>query len=120
VRATRPPGAIDHLVGAKQDRLRHRKAECLGGLEVDDHLELGRKLHGKIARLRAAQNAIDISRSAAKEVYLVDSVGEPAAVSGKVRYEIDSRYVVSGRRQYDRRAMRGREYIRHDDLYALT
>jgi hypothetical protein len=28
---------------------------------------------------------------------------------------IDRRYVVSGRRRYDRRAMRDRECIRHDD-----
>jgi len=45
---------FDHLVGANQDRLRHRKAERLGGLEVQDHLELGRKLHREIARLLAA------------------------------------------------------------------
>src|SRR5215470_15234020 len=31
------------------------------------------------------------------------------------RLRIDRRYVVSGRRRYDRRAMRGHEYIRHDD-----
>ena len=49
---------LDHLVGAKQDRLRHRKAERFGGLEVYGHLELGRKLHREIARLRAAQDAI--------------------------------------------------------------
>ena len=42
---------FDHLGGAKQDRLRHRKAERRGGLEVHDHLELGRKLHREIARL---------------------------------------------------------------------
>jgi hypothetical protein len=30
------------------------KAKRLGGLEVQDHLELGRKLHREIARLGAA------------------------------------------------------------------
>jgi ABC-type uncharacterized transport system substrate-binding protein len=51
-------------------------------------------------------------------VYLVDSVGEQAAVSGKGRVVIDRRYVVSGRRQYDRRAMRVREYVPNDDKAA--
>jgi hypothetical protein len=51
-------------------------------------------------------------------VYLVESEGEQAAVSGKVRYPIDRRYVVSDRRQYDRRSMPGRESIRHDDKAA--
>jgi hypothetical protein len=66
----------------------------------------------------AAQDAIDISGGATKGVYPVESVGEQAAVSGKGRIPIDRRYVVSGRRQYDRRAMRDEECIRHDDKTA--
>ena len=58
---------------------------------------------------RAAQNSIDISGRATKEVYPVDPVGEQAAVSGKVVCRIDRRHVVSGRRCYDRRAMREHE-----------
>jgi hypothetical protein len=34
-----------HLVSAAEKRRWHREAHCLGGLEVDDHLEFGRKLH---------------------------------------------------------------------------
>src|SRR5215471_16437869 len=37
--------------------------------------------------------------------------GEQAAVFGEVRCPIDRWYVVSGRRQYDRRAMRDREWL---------
>ena len=40
------------------------------------------------------------------------------AISGKERKVIDRRYVVSGRRQYDRRAMHGRECVRDDDKAA--
>ena len=96
---------FDDLVGAQQDRRWYRKAERRGGLAVHGHLELGRELNRKFRRLRAAQNAIDIGGGATKDVYLVGSVGEQAAVSGKVRYVIDRRYVVSGRRHYD---LRGR------------
>ena len=60
---------FDHLVGAQQYRLRHRKAERLGGLEVHGHLVFRRKLHREIARLLAAQNAIDINGGATKDVY---------------------------------------------------
>jgi hypothetical protein len=40
-----------------------------------------------------------------KGVYRVNSVGEQTAIFGKFRCPIDRRYVVSGRRRYDRRAM---------------
>ena len=42
------------LIGTKQNRWGYGKTERLGGLEVHDHLELGRKLHREIARLRVA------------------------------------------------------------------
>ena len=53
-----------------------------------------------------------------KGVYPVDAVGEQAAVSGKVRLRIGRRYVVSGGRRYDRRAMRQHECIPRDDKAA--
>ena len=49
---------------------------------------------------------------ATKGVCVVDSVGEQAAVCGKGRCVIDRRYVVLGRRQYDRQAMRVHECTR--------
>jgi hypothetical protein len=52
---------LDHLIGAQQDRLRHRKSKRLGGLEVDGHVEFRWQLNRKLRRFRAAQNAIDIS-----------------------------------------------------------
>ena len=45
----------------------YRKTERLGGLEVKDHLKLGRELHREIARLFAAQDAIDIGGGATVE-----------------------------------------------------
>ena len=55
---------FDHLVGAQQNRREYGKTERLGSLEAHDHLELARELHREVARLRAAQNAIDISGAA--------------------------------------------------------
>src|SRR5262249_28719707 len=94
------------------------KAKRRGGLAVHDHPEFCRKLHREIARLLAPQNAIDISGGATPVVYLVGSVGEQSALSGKVRSPKDRRYAVSGRGRYDRRAMRARESIRHGDKAA--
>src|SRR6516162_5025354 len=106
---------FDLLVGAQHYRWRYRKAKRLGGLEVHGHLELGRKLHREIARLLAAQDAIHIGGGLTIVFYRVDSVGEQAAVSDSDRAPIDRRYVVSGRRRYDRRALRENECTRQDD-----
>src|SRR5262249_27191223 len=92
--------SFDHLVRAQHYRWGDCKTESRGGLAVPDHLEFCRQLPREIARLFAAQNAIDIGGGATKGVHLVESVGEQTAVSGKDRLRIDRRHVVSGRRQY--------------------
>ena len=45
---------LNHLIRAYQQRLRDRDAECLGRLEIDHQLELGRLLDGEASRLRAS------------------------------------------------------------------
>src|SRR5215471_17486033 len=77
--------SLDLLVGAQQNRWRYGQAKCLGGLEVHNHLKFCRKLHREIARLLAAQDAIDIGGGATPAVCPVGSVGEQAAVFDKVR-----------------------------------
>ena len=59
--------SFDHLISAQQYRWGYGKAERRGGLAVHDHLEFCRKLHRKIARLRAAQDAIDVGGGATIE-----------------------------------------------------
>jgi hypothetical protein len=39
---------FDHLIGAGKQRWRHSQTEGLGGLEVDDELELGRQFNRQV------------------------------------------------------------------------
>src|SRR6516225_3880450 len=95
-----PDVLFDHLVGGQQNRLWHGKAERLGGLGVQSHLEFDGQLNGKLRRLCASENAIHIVRRAAKDVRPIGSVGKQTAVSDVKAAMIDRRYVVSGCRQY--------------------
>ena len=64
---------------------------ALGGLEVDHHFELGRGLDGKLARLRALEDAIDICRRAAVPVDQIRPVGDQATDFSELIERIDSR-----------------------------
>src|SRR5580704_19039242 len=51
---------FDHLVGARQKHWRYLDAERPRGLEVDEQFVFCRRLHRKIGRLRALEDAIDV------------------------------------------------------------
>jgi hypothetical protein len=46
-----PYRSFDHLIRLSEKRGWHCEAKCLGRLKVDHQLVLGRRLHGKLARL---------------------------------------------------------------------
>ena len=94
---------------------RHVEAERLGGLEVDHQLELDRGLDGKLARLRALEDAIGIGRRAPKIIEPVISVGQQAAEFSEETERIDGRETVASSQRCDLRAMVDREGIRHHD-----
>ena len=48
--------SFDHLVGAAEQRERDGEAERLGGLQVDDQLDLGGLLDWQVGRLLALEN----------------------------------------------------------------
>ena len=52
--------SFDHLVGAGEERRRHREAARFGSLEVEHQLVLGRRLHRQVGGLLALKDAIDV------------------------------------------------------------
>src|SRR5262249_2537123 len=64
----RPCTSANHLVREEEQRCRHRDPQCLGGLEVEDQLELHRLLHGQVAWLGPFEDLIDIGGGASGHV----------------------------------------------------
>jgi hypothetical protein len=58
--------SLDDLVGPDQDRLGDREAERLSGLEVNDELELGGLLDGKVGGFGALEDSVDVASGTRK------------------------------------------------------
>src|SRR6516165_62518 len=65
---------VDHVVRAGEQRWRDNETERFGGLQVDDHLVLGRRLHWQVGRLLAFEDAIDIAGCAPIPLGKISSV----------------------------------------------
>src|SRR5438128_7777104 len=73
--------SLNDLIRPPQQRLRNRQPERLGGLEVDDQLELGWLLDGEIGGSRALQDLVDIDGTASVEIGRIRGVAHQAATS---------------------------------------
>src|SRR6266567_3758733 len=69
----------DQLICPKQERLRDRQPEGLGGLEVDDELELAGLLDRQVGGLRALEDLVHESSRAPLQVEIVCAIGHKTA-----------------------------------------
>ena len=87
---------------------RNVEAERLGGLEVDDQLVLGRRLHRQVGRLLALEDAVDVAGGASILVDQVRPVGDQATGCDGVAAGVDRGQTVPGRQRGDQFAMNDR------------
>ena len=88
---------FDHLVGESEQLIRHSEAERLGGLKVDDQLELGRGLHRQIRRFLTFQDTVDVAGGAPVLVRVINSLRNQASRKDVKTFGVDSGQFVSGR-----------------------
>src|SRR5262249_23620557 len=73
--------SFNSLGGWGEHRGRNFKPERLRGLEVDDQLVLGRRLHRQVARLLAFEDTIDVAGSAPILIEKIRPIGNQTAIS---------------------------------------
>ena len=79
--AIRNPKLFNYFIRSRQYVRRYRQADLLGGLQIDDELELDRLLHWKISWLGTFQNLVHIGSGAAIQVGNARAIAhKPAAL----------------------------------------
>src|SRR5262245_32738522 len=92
---------FNHLVGSGEHRRWHLDTECLRGLEVDHHLELGGCLHWKVTRILTFEDAVDVRSRPPELVDYVDAVRKQPTVHCPRAIWINGRQAVSGSQSED-------------------
>src|SRR4029450_9813875 len=82
---------FDHLVGNGEHAGRNAQAECLGGLEVNDQLELGRLRDRKVGWLFALENSASINAGLAPGIGPARSVTHQTTNCNELARLIDHR-----------------------------
>src|SRR5262245_2013245 len=92
------PTSFDYFVGGGEQRLRNGQTERLRGLEIDNQLILGRRLHWHIGWLLAFEDTIDIARGAPDRIVRIRSVRNQATVYSVIAIRIHRRQFVASRK----------------------
>src|SRR5262249_32630232 len=106
---------FDHLVGAGENRGWNIEPDRFGGLQVDDQLVFGRRLHRQIGRLLALQDAIDVAGRTPILVEEIRPVGDQAAGCDEVTLDVDPWQLVASREAHDQIAMNKSQRTAGDD-----
>jgi hypothetical protein len=105
IEATPASASFNHFVGAGEERGRHAEAKRFRCLEIDRQLVLGRRLHRKVRRLLALEDAIDVAGCPPVLVDVIRPLGDQAAAGDVVAVGVDRGQPVTSRQRDDQIAV---------------
>jgi hypothetical protein len=85
-----------------------------GGLQIDNQLVLGRRLHRQVGRLLALEDAIDVSRGAPVLLDRIGPIRHQASATGEVLIGVDRGQSVLRSKGNDQIAIKCSSTHRHD------
>jgi hypothetical protein len=85
--------------GGHEQLVRHRKAERLGSIEIDEQLELGGLHHRQVRRLLALENAAGIDADLTPQIRIAVAVARQTASGDEFEHVIDGRHRVAQRQR---------------------
>ena len=101
----------DHLVGGSEQARRNGEAKSLGGVEIDNQLELGELHDRQIGRLLAFEDAPRIDALLAIAFHEVCAVADQSAGLRKLAPFVDRRNIVTRSQGYDQTAPAGEKRV---------
>jgi hypothetical protein len=103
------------LVGAGEQHRGHLNAQGFGGLDIDNQLVLGRRLHRQVAGLLSLEDAIDVAGRLPVLVDIISPIGDQATGNDEGTFWANCRQLMSDRqRGYHLAMMRRRRAPCHD------
>jgi hypothetical protein len=111
--------SLNHLIRPLQERRRDRQTERLGGLEVDEELELGGLLYREVGGPDAFEDLVDVQGSLPEHVIKIRAVRHEGARMGVLREAADGRKPALESNFGDLRSLR-EEDGRHEEQERFT
>ena len=108
-------GSPDHLGCLEEEQWGDRDAEGLGGLEVDDEIELHGLDHGQIGRLGALEHPAGIDTQLTIRLVNTGAIAHQAARGGKAFRGTDGGHRVASRKRQDFRRIDGIQGVGVDE-----
>src|SRR6266550_332213 len=112
--------SFNHLVGAREQRWRHRQAERIGGLEIDDQLELDGLHHRQITWQHALEDAANIASGLLVHGGRIGAVADQSASIDEFALKIHGRNAVARRQRHELLASAGEQAVGTYDSRAET